>query len=137
MSYIMKKLSDKKIIKEWHYKKNGGMSPKDFSIKSHIKVWWICEKGHEWETKIYNRTAGTGCTYCFGRFATEENNLYLSKNQLAEEWHSEKNKPLTPKDVTPQSHKEVWWICKNGHEWVAKIFNRYKGTGCPHCKANK
>ena len=28
------------------------------------KVWWICEKGHNFEATIDNRTKGSGCPLC-------------------------------------------------------------------------
>ena len=31
------------------------------------------------------------------------------------------------------SHKKVWWLCKKGHEWEARINNRSKGSGCLYC----
>ena len=40
---------------------------------------------------------------------------------LAVEWDSEKNAPLTPQNVTPGSHKIVWWRCQNGHSYRAII----------------
>jgi hypothetical protein len=32
-----------------------------------------------------------------------------------------KNGDLTPEDVTPGSHKKVWWVCEKGHEWQARM----------------
>ncbi|PER41788.1 hypothetical protein CN495_33005, partial [Bacillus thuringiensis] len=38
-----------------------------------MKVWWKCEKGHEWKTEISSRTSkNTKCPYCIGRLATPE-----------------------------------------------------------------
>ena len=52
---------------------------------------------------------------------------------LAKEWNYEKNDGLSPADVTPNSHKTVWWKCSEGHEWQAAIGNRHRGNGCPKC----
>lgn len=57
------------IAKEWHPTKNGTKLPSHFVIGSRKKVWWKCEKGHEWETFIYNRKSynsksGTSCPFC-------------------------------------------------------------------------
>ena len=43
--------------------------------------------------------------------------------ELARQWHTSKNGDLTPRDVTPGSHKKVWWKCNKGddHEWEAQI----------------
>jgi DNA-directed RNA polymerase subunit RPC12/RpoP len=47
--------------------------------------------------------------------------------------HPTKNETLTPRDVTPNSNKKVWWSCSKRHEWKAAIHNRHKGVGCPYC----
>jgi hypothetical protein len=37
------------------------------------KVWWICENGHEWDARVVNRTRGSGCPRCAGRYAASDN----------------------------------------------------------------
>jgi DNA-directed RNA polymerase subunit RPC12/RpoP len=64
---------------------------------------------------------------------TQEYNLQVINPSLYKEWHPNKNGNLTPNDVTPNSHKKVWWLCKAGHEWEASIANRNKGRKCPYC----
>ena len=102
-------------------------------------IWWICEKGHEWETEIVNRTtAKTGCPYCLGKKVLSGFNDLLTTNpKLASEWHPTKNADLLPTMASSGSHKKVWWICKNGHEWQAEIANRNAGNGCPVCRKNR
>jgi hypothetical protein len=57
---------------------------------------------------------------------------------ILEEWNYEKN-TISPKDVSLQSAVEVWWKCKEGHEWLRKLNHRFghinKGQirGCPIC----
>ena len=55
------------------------------------------------------------------------------KPELAREWHPTKNGNLKPSDVLPNSHKKVWWVCKNGHSYNCAISHRNKGIGCPYC----
>ena len=50
-----------------------------------------------------------------------------------QEWDYERNQNLTPNQISPNSHKKVWWICKNGHEWEAQVKSRNYGCGCPMC----
>ncbi len=121
------------IAREWNIGKNAPLLPKLFSPQSNKKVWWICEKGHEWEAFIYTRTKGIGCPYCSGRLATHNNNLKKLRSDLADEWHPTKNKNITPEDVTPFSHKTVWWLCKKGHEWQSTVANRANARACPFC----
>jgi len=56
--------------------------------------------------------------------------------ELAKQWHPTKNGELTPGDVTPGSHKKVWWKCEEeeDHEWEASIKNRSNGNGCSCCR---
>ncbi len=62
------------IAAEWNYRRNGDLSPEDFTYGSERKVWWLCAKcGNEWEATINNRTNGyfkTGCPKCSGEHAT-------------------------------------------------------------------
>jgi len=51
------------LIKEWSSKNK--IKPTEIVAGSHKKVWWKCKKGHEWQTKIYNRTIDQrGCPIC-------------------------------------------------------------------------
>ncbi len=126
------------IINEWNYEKNGNLKPEHFSPNSHKKVWWKCQKGHEWQTTIVNRNNGRGCPYCSNKKVLRGyNDLQTVNPTLACEWNYEKNNGLTPADVTPNSNKKVWWKCNKGHEWHATVNNRSNGRGCPHCAREK
>jgi uncharacterized protein len=132
-----------KVSKEWHPTKNGDLVPEDFTGRSNKKVWWECPRGHEYESIISNRTKSdkpTGCSSCSGNKPSKENNLLVLFPQVAKEWHPIKNGKLTPEDFTYGSGKEVWWKCKKGHEWEARIHKRTrkeKSTGCPFCSGRK
>ena len=52
------------VAKEWHPTKNGGLTPGDVSHGSGRKVWWRCERRHEWEAVISSRSDGNGCRRC-------------------------------------------------------------------------
>lgn len=122
------------LSKEWNYEKNGGLTPMEIKPSSGKKVWWICDKGHEWQARIADRNKGNGCPYCSGRYVVNgENDLQTVNPILANEWNFEKNDGVTPVDVLPNSNKKVWWKCSKGHEWQAVIKSRNKGSGCPEC----
>ena len=122
------------LAAEWHYERNGELTPADVLPGSGMKVWWKCSKGHEWQAIIGNRSKGNGCPYCSGQKAViGTNDLQTVNPTLAKEWNYKKNNGLTPTDVLPNSHKKVWWKCDNGHEWQATIDNRNKSQGCPYC----
>ena len=127
-----------KLFNEWNYKKNNGLNPEFFDVSSRYKVWWICEKGHEWEATIDSRNRGNGCPYCSGQKAIKgENDLETLYPELMKEWDSSKNGNLNPKELLPKSEKRVWWICPKGHEYEANISNRTNGTNCPYCSGKK
>lgn len=97
----------------------------------------ICNKGHEWEAIIGNRTRGNGCPNCSGKKASKDNCLATLNPQLANQWLPQKNS-LTPHEVACNSHKKVWWLCSKGHEYEAIIKNKHKrGDGCPYCSGHK
>ena len=52
------------LVQEWNYEKNGNLKPEQFTAKSGQKVWWKCNKGHEWQAEIRSRTNGSGCPVC-------------------------------------------------------------------------
>ena len=125
------------IAAEWHPKKNNKLTPQDVTPYSQKKAWWICNKGHEWETTVHSRSMGYGCPYCAGIRVCKDNSLGTINPALAAEWHPKKNKGLTPRDVTPYSNRKAWWKCKKGHEWEALINNRNRGSGCPYCSGRR
>jgi len=133
----MKKLlsSYPNLVKEWHPTKNGGLTPEDYTHGSKRKVWWLCPKSHTYKSVIYSRTGKnqTGCPYCAGKKASEENNLLLLYPDVAKEWHPTKNIDFAPDQVTPRSDKKAWWLCPKGHSYEAIIKNRTRDRGCPHC----
>ena len=64
--------------------------------------------------------------------------LSKSDPEIAAEWNYSKNNGLTPDMVTRGSNKKVWWCCKQGHEWQAKISNRtYLHHNCPYCSGKR
>ena len=123
-----------RLLKEWNWEKNTDVSPDQLVCGSKRKVWWCCDKGHEWEAVISSRNGGKGCPYCAGRYVIKgENDLRTVNPVLANEWNYERNNGLSPVDILPNSNKEVWWKCSQGHEWQALIANRSRGKGCPYC----
>ena len=129
------------ILEQWHPTKNGDLRPDAVAPKSNKYIWWRCEKGHEWETMICNRTStmSRGCPYCANRIIVAgENDLATIFPEIAKEWHPAKNENLRPDAVAPKANKVVWWQCDKGHEYQDKIIARtIAGTGCPYCSGRK
>lgn len=125
------------LAKEWNSNRNGELTPFDVVQASNKKVWWICQKNHEWQSSVSNRSQGKGCPYCSGRRVSKDNCLAVVDPILAAEWHPTKNGELSPFDVTKAGKKKVWWKCSEGHEWESILYNRARGHGCPYCSNNK
>lgn len=127
------------LCKEWIISRNPGITPQDVTKGSERKIWWRCQKGHEWQTSVCNRVKGSGCPVCSGRKVMEGyNDLATARADLAREWHPEKNRTdVTPHTVSPGSHYKAWWRCSRGHEWQAAVSSRVQGAGCPFCAGKR
>ncbi len=122
------------IAVQWHPSRNDNLEPTMVTPGSHRKVWWQCEHGHEWQTIVKSRVAGTGCPVCANKVVLPGiNDLETCEPTLASQWHPEKNGSLKPNQVFRGSKTKVWWQCSRGHEWQASIEGRAHGTGCPVC----
>ncbi len=52
---------------------------------------------------------------------------------LVTEWNTKKNGQADPYHIFSSSRLKVWWVCKEHHEWVASVYKRVEGRGCPFC----
>ncbi|MCP5050809.1 MAG: zinc-ribbon domain-containing protein, partial [bacterium] len=43
------------LAKQWHPTKNGELTPDKITGASLKKVWWLCEKGHQWKAYVSQR----------------------------------------------------------------------------------
>lgn len=124
------------LAAQWHPTLNGDLTPQDVTPSSNKRVWWVCDKRHEWEARVNNRKSGNGCGICAGtRVLAGYNDLATLNPALASQWHPVKNGVLAPDEISPGSHKKVWWQCALGHEWQARVDTRKLGKGCPRCQA--
>jgi Probable Zinc-ribbon domain/Protein of unknown function (DUF559) len=131
------------IAAEWHATKNAPLTAADVNPGSKTPRWFKCGKcGRVWETQPDHRTRrGDGCP---GMCRSERQSRTASKPKpgeslaeklpaLAAEWHPTLNDPLTPFDIRPRGKAFVWWRCRFGHVWRAKVAPRAVGIGCPDC----
>lgn len=125
------------IAAQWHFGKNGTLTPETCSPASNRRVWWLCPQGHSYQAAVSARTVnGSGCPYCAGRKVLEGfNDLATLEPKISDEWHSSLNGSLTAAMVTVGSRRKVWWQCPLGHVWKAVVYSRTgpKRTGCPVC----
>jgi predicted Zn-ribbon and HTH transcriptional regulator len=114
---------------------------------NHKALWDCADCGHEWRTRVGNRTRNydrpTGCPACTtpGVQATETHNLKLtceeSEGQLEHLLGQWKHLTKRMEDFTPGSAVKVPWKCgKCGEKWDATINSRTRSenpSGCPGC----
>ena len=128
------------IAAQWHPTKNGTRTPYSVVGGHHAKVWWHCQKGHEWQAMILSRTTtGNGCPVCAGKVVIPgQNDLASAYPTIAAQWHPTKNGTLTPEQVTSFSNRKAWWVCDKGHEYYTVIAHRAQNaSGCPYCSGRK
>lgn len=141
-------------LREWCIKTNNlhllsyldNISDADkYSYASHTKLAWVCNNGHKCYSAPFKfTTKGTAkralgvysCQVCQGKqIIIGYNDLATTRPDLAEEWNYERN-TILPTQVTAGSFKDVWWKCKLGHEWVARVSARDYRNGCPYCNSH-
>lgn len=129
------------IAAEWNDEKNIPLTPSDVTWSSGRNVWWKCAAGHEFETRVNDRTAAGrvgSCPVCKNQRVIEGvNDLATTHPALAAEWNWERNEDILPSQISAGSSLNVWWRCTTNsrHEWRTKPAYRSSqtGTGCPVC----
>ena len=127
------------IAKQWHPVRNGLLRPEMYSYASTYPAWWICDKGHEWQVSIGDRTIGHNCPICANQqVLAGYNDLITVAPELVNTWHPTKNGNLKPSDVVAGTDKKVWWLCPFcGHEWFEAINKQQVRSYCPVCNKRK
>lgn len=124
------------LVPEWHPTLNGDLRPEDVSKGSKRDVWWVCGKGHPvWMSAVRNRASGAaGCPYCSGNLPIlGETDFASQMPHLVPQWHSTKN-TCGPHEVTQSSNTKRWWVCPRcDQDYLARVFVRRRGDGCPVC----
>jgi len=128
-----------KLLDEWDYEKNGAKTLYEFTKGSGYKAWWKCSKGHSYQVMIHQKIRSKVCPYCCGQRVSIDNCLSTTRPDLLGEWNFDRNKNISPNEITPGSHKRVWWKCSTcGFEWESFVYNRgIMGCGCPKCDSKK
>jgi len=75
------------LLKEWHPTRNKALSSDIVSAKSSTLIWWQCSNGHEWSTKVYNRTyQNSDCPYCNGRYSDTVPEIWKTCSVCGHTW---------------------------------------------------
>lgn len=129
-----------------------GWDPRSVTAGSNQRQQWRCERGHEWEASVKDRSHGRGCPVCRierwsdkaekrapgasrGRTAVVAQDLSLAvmHPDLAAEacgWD--------PASVHVRSGSLRLWRCTTCHqEWEATVVRRVDDDPCPYCTGKR
>lgn len=103
------------LMNEWNYDKNINILPTEVTSASKKKVWWKCNKGHEWEMSIFSRTKNKqNCPYCSNKQILKGyNDLATTNPNLLDEWDFKKNIIILPDEVFARCQKKYGGFVKN------------------------
>ncbi len=73
------------LLREWHPSRNQGIKAREVLCTHPNKLWWLCDRGHEWQATVKSRLAGRPCPFC-SSFMPED----FTQN------HSKTGAPVTP-----------------------------------------
>lgn len=126
-----------KIAAQWHPTLNHPKTPEMVTAGSNIKVWWVDDDGHEWDSVISSRAGKkpVGCRICSGKqVLTGFNDLAHLHPNLIQFWHPSLNDELTPQTILAGSKTRVWWQCSKGHAFEDSPMKRITAAQpCPVC----
>ena len=128
------------LAAQWDVEKNAPLTPEQVTYGSRKKVWWRCERGHNWQAMVKRRSQRTGCPVCANRKIIVGMNDWPSRfPAVAAQWDADKN-GCTPEQVRADDRKRYWWLCGKEHSWQATIRSRIDTThpsGCPYCAGKR
>lgn len=121
-----------------------GINLDKITSKSHLIIFWNCEKHGAYECQVSSKVAynfsSSGCPYCSHRklFPGETDLESWSKNNnrqdILDSWDYEKN-IILPSEILYASNKEFWFKCdKCGGEYKQVLYTKSLGNNrCPYC----
>lgn len=105
-----------------------GWDPTKVAEGSAKKLPWKCAIGHEWIAEVRNRTgvrgSRTSCPVC-----SSVGYLFPALAKEAVGWD--------PMLISASNNAKLKWKCDKGHEWLAVVGNRTRGSGCPTCSGRQ
>ena len=132
----------------WHNEKNGDIMPKDITIRTGEKYWFICNKpecGHSFLTSPDKIASGNWCIYCCvpsRKLCDINSNCKIcfeksfASHEKAKYW-SDKNE-LNPLQVFKSANCKFWFNCdKCNHEFNSVLGSITLGRWCGYCSHDK
>lgn len=108
-----------------------GIDTSALTMGSTLKVWWKCENGHEWQSKVAGRK---GCPSCY---RIRGGNIQDNSPYLLARWNHAKNEGIDPATVSLGSRMNLWWVCEKGHDVhnsPRSFVNKFKCDVCLKAK---
>lgn len=123
------------LVKEWSL--NNTLDLETITSGSTKKALWICHRGHEYSSTLYNKTNKKGCPFCSGHKALAGyNDLFTTHPHLKESW-SPKN-TINPLEISAGSNRKILWVCDLKHEYLSTPAKRtIYNTNCPYCTGKR
>ena len=97
------------LAAQWHPTKNADLTPQMVSTSSARKVWWLCEKGHEWRVGVNGRQYGKiGCPDCatYGFSPNREGWVYFLEHPL---WEMQQIGISNVPEQRLRQHRSLGW----------------------------
>lgn len=110
------------LVAQFHPVKNGFLKLSDFTYGSEQKIWWVCDKQHEWEAKIRGRKQ-SGCPVCGQRISVEEDNLFNHISNITPSMVLKNNRSLLKNfELDVYIPEKNFAIEFNGVYWHSEVF---------------
>lgn len=109
-------------------------TPEELTRGSRYVAQFNCGNGHDnYLMEVRTRTRQSrGCPTCtYRRIEIGINDVKTTHPHLESQWSCKNKKTL--KQVHEQSRERFEWVCDKGHQWIAEVRVRCRGTGCPKC----
>lgn len=105
---------------------------------SSVQAWWLCEKGHSFQTRFFNRLIRlSNCPYCLNhKVLTGYNDFHTRYPHLAILWNKELNEKKV-EEIMPGTDEKFFWVDNCGHSWKSTPSNIIAGKRCPYCAGRK
>lgn len=109
-------------------KERGGKCLSTTYINNHSNLTWQCREGHQWDALPNTITRGCWCPVCKGC-----KKKTLSDMQRLAQTHG--GKCLSTRYTN--SHSNLIWQCREGHQWETTLASINRGSWCPVCRGDK
>lgn len=122
------------IAEEWNYEKNKDIDINKIAAGSHLAVWWICDKGHEFQTTVLKRIyENRSCGKCKINNKKYDTSFGVAYPEILKEWDYENNENIDPFAINKNSRIIVAWKCQNNHKYKLGVCTRIEKEDCPYC----